>query len=269
MTLKRKFGYAGLILVVLLALVILFLNFYLGSVVKAAVETVGPKAVGAPVTVTSVKIRLFRGLIEIKGVHMGNPEGFKAPAAITVGLIRLDFEPLSMLTDKIHLREIVVEAPEITYEIGMGGSNIGQIQKNVAAFTGAGQAKPETAAPAPEPAKPAAPAKPGKKVLIDHFLVTGGEVRISAAFMGGKVVPVPLPTLEMRDIGKEKDTTLADATGQMINEVLASIANTATTAASGIGDGAKAIGGAAADAGKAVGEGASSLFNSLKKAVSQ
>jgi uncharacterized protein involved in outer membrane biogenesis len=269
MTRKRKFGYAGLVLVGLLAVTFLFLNFYLGSVVKAAVESVGPKAIGAPVTITSVKARLLRGLIEIKGVHIGNPEGFKTPAAVTVGLIRLDFEPLSMLTSKIHIREIAVEAPEITYEIGMGGSNIGQIQKNVAAFTGADQAKPETAKPAPEPAKPAGPAKPGKKVVIDHFVVSGGEVQISATFMGGKAIPVPLPTVEMRDIGKDKDTSMADATGKMFNAVLAAIANTATAAVSGLGDGAKAIGGAAAGAGKAVGDGASSLFNSLKKAVSK
>lgn len=264
MTLKRKFGYAGLVLAGLLAILFLFLNFYLGSAVKAAVETVGPKAIGAPVTITSVKARLLRGFVEIKGVHIGNPEGFKTPAAVSVGLVRLDFEPLSMLTNRIHIREIVIEAPEITYEIGMGGSNIGQIQKNVAAFTGADKAKPEAAAPTPEPAKPAAPAKPGKKVLIDHFLVTGGDIQVSATFMGGKAIPVPLPTVEMRDIGKDKDTSMADATGQMINQVLAAITQAASSVVNSLGDGAKAVGGAAADAGKAVGKGAGKLLDGVK-----
>ena len=269
MTLKRKFGYAGLVLVGILVLAILSLDLYIGSAVKTAVETVGPKAIGAPLTITSVKTRLFRGLVEIKGVRIGNPEGFKTPAAVTVGLVRIDLAPMSLLTDTIHIREIAVEAPEITYELGLGSSNIGQIQKNVATFTGADKAKPEAAKPAPEPAKPADPAKPGKKVLIDHFLVTGGEVRVSATFMGGKVVPVPLPTVELRDIGKERDTSLADATGKMFGAVLGAVTQAATTAVNGLGDGAKALGGAAADTGKAVGDGASQLFNRLKKAVSQ
>ena len=72
MTLKRKFGYASLVLVGLLAVTFLFLNVYLGAVVKAAVETAGPKVIGAPITIPSVNARLLRGLIEIKGVHIGN-----------------------------------------------------------------------------------------------------------------------------------------------------------------------------------------------------
>ncbi|MEI8078121.1 MAG: hypothetical protein WCH61_00650 [bacterium] len=269
MTLKRKFGYAGLILVGLLAVTCLLLNVYLGAVVKAAVESVGPRAIGAPVAITSVKIHLLRGLIEIKGVHVGNPTGFKTPALVTVGLVRIDLAPLSLLTDTIHIREITVEAPDITYELGMGGSNIGQIQKNLAVFTGAGQAKSEIAKPVPEPAKLAGPAKPGKKVLIEHFVVSGGEIRISATFIGGKAVPVPLPRVERRDIGKEKDTSLADATGTMFNAVLAAIANTATTAVSGLGDGVKVLGGAAADTGKAVTTGAGKLLDGVKGVFSK
>ncbi|MFA5205131.1 MAG: AsmA family protein [Lentisphaeria bacterium] len=262
MKLGKPLKYGLLAIIVVAAVFFLWLNFYLGASIKAVVEQVGPKAIGAPLTVDSVKLRLLRGFAEIQGVTVGNPAGYKTPAAVKVGLIRVELAPMSLLSDTLHIREIRVEAPEITYEIAMDGSNIGQIQKNVAAFTGAGQAKPE-AKPAAE-AKPAEPKKPGKKVLIDHFLVTGGTINVSATFMAGKVVPVPLPTVELRDIGKEKETSMADATTEMFNAVFDSISKAATTAVGSLGDAGKAAGRAAANAGKAVTEGAGKLLDSAK-----
>jgi len=56
---------------------------------------------------------------------VGNPEGFKTESVFQLNQIRVILDPKSLLTNRIHIREILIDAPEITYEVGLSGSNIG------------------------------------------------------------------------------------------------------------------------------------------------
>lgn len=241
-----------LLLLVLVALVTAagFAYLRLGAVVKAAVEAAGPRVAGVEVRLASVSISPFSGRGSLRGLFVGNPQGYKTASAVKVGSVRVAVDLRSLLSDTLVVREVVVEAPEITYELGPGGSNIARIQKNVEAFVPA----------SPKGEKPAAPKKE-KKVIVDLFAVREGKVNFSAAVLGGKELSIPLPALELRDIGRKSNGASAK---EVLSQVTGEVGRGVGKAVAGGGDllkgGAKALEGVAGGAGKQAGQLLKGLF---------
>src|SRR5262245_56162367 len=104
------FGGVALVILAVAAL------FYLCPIVKSGVEKVGPEVTKVPVKLDSANISIFNGSGQLKGFVLGNPEGFKTPEAVKVGTVAVSLVPRSVLSDKVVVRSIRVEAPEITYE---------------------------------------------------------------------------------------------------------------------------------------------------------
>jgi uncharacterized protein involved in outer membrane biogenesis len=224
---KKTISIVALALVTLIAGAAIYLYMSFGSLVKSAVETHGPQFTKTRVALGGVNASLFGGSIAINDFLVGNPRGFKTPHAFKVKVVSVSVDRDSITSDVIRIKEIVIEAPDIIYELGSGGSNLETIQKNVTQAAG-GPAKPG--------AKPAeSSGDDGPKVVIDNLYVRDSKVALSASFLGGKVVPVPIPEIHLKDIGKDKKgdskgVTLADAAGKVMDEITGSI----TKAAKGI-----------------------------------
>ncbi len=118
-------------LVIVLVLVAIGSIFFLGTIVKAGVEKVGPRVAKVPVKLDSASISLFSGSGTLKGLVIGNPEGYKTPEAMKLGRVSLSIAPGSVLKEKKHIRAIRIEGPEITYETDLKGSNLGKLLDNV------------------------------------------------------------------------------------------------------------------------------------------
>ena len=218
-------------LVVLIILAVLALGLFLDSAIKRGVETFGPKLTKVDITLQSVNLSILSGSGSIKGLVVGNPEGFSEPSAIRVGSASLSLKPSSLLSDKIVIKSIKVEAPEITYETTLRTSNLDKILANVKEATGGGETEP---AKPEEPAQPQE-AKPAKKLEVDEFIITGGKVRGSVTGVGG--VTVPLPDIRLTDLGTGPEGITA---AELAERVLAAIKTGA----------AKAVSGSAGDLGK-------------------
>jgi uncharacterized protein involved in outer membrane biogenesis len=231
---------------VLVVLVVLLVALALlaGNAIKGAINTAGPKALGVPISVKSVNVGLLTGRFGLNELVIGNPEGFKTPEAIRLGKVAVKVNMASLFSKVLVIDRIYVGGPEITYEVGLGGSNIGAIQKKLA------PSKP--AEKQPEPAEQ--PAKPGKKVQINDFLIEGGRIHFSTVGMAGHEATIPLPAVHLTDIGKESDGASPQ---EVIAKVFGAIGSTVSSAATGIGTGA-------VDAGKAVGKGATKALESVE-----
>jgi hypothetical protein len=252
----RRIGIGLAVLVVVLFLV---LNFFLGSLVKTTVEKGGPLALGVPVKMESADFRLLRGKVTIKGFSIGSPEGFKSEKAISVGEVTVELVPSSVFSDTIVIKRIYVDAPQITYEMGLGTSNIGTMLDKL------GGAEEKQADDPDRVVK--------KKVIIEDFLIENGKVSLAAVVTGGAGAPIPLPTVHLTGIGQEEGGTSAldvtkkvfGAIGSSITGVVAGAGKLAVDGAQAVGgaavDAGKAVGGAAVDAGKAVGGAVKSLFD--------
>src|SRR5262249_50906094 len=141
----------------------------------------------------AVSLSLLSGGGKVKGLVIGNPEGFKTKNAIQVGKASLALKPGSLLSEKIVIKSVNVEAPEITFEGSLKGNNLSEILENIEAVAGgekdsskSGEKKPQTSQ---------------KKIEVDDFSITGGKINLSMTMLGGKSATVPLPDIHLQNLG--------------------------------------------------------------------
>ncbi len=239
---------AALGVVLVVGLVVVYLSF--GAIVKKGAEAMGPRVLGAPVHIEEVDFSLFRGSLDLRGLMVGNPGGFNTESAFRLDRVQVKLDPMSVLGNTVHIEKVLIEGPEVTYEMGLKGSNIGAIKKNVEAFVGGpSEAGPESPGPAPSAAKSGT----GKKVIIDDFRFAGGKVNLSATFLQGSKAVIPLPEIHLTDIGKDSGgKSIGEAVADITKAVTDAIARAASGAAGGlktagaqVKDGVKAAAGSA------------------------
>jgi hypothetical protein len=201
-------------------------TLFLDSAIKRGVETFGPKFTGVAIKLDSVHLSPLSGSGSIKGLLVGNPQGFSTPSAISVGAATLSLKPASLLSDKIVIRTVNIQGPEVTYETTLKKSNLGTILANVQQATG-GQKEPSKPQ---EPSQPA-PAKPQKKLEVDEFIITGGKIRVSVTGLGGRTAIVPLPDIHLTNLGTGPEGITA---AELTQQVVAAIEANAAKAASGV-----------------------------------
>ena len=197
------------VLVVLLVIALVVASFFIGDIIKKGVETVGPQVTKVDVKLDSASLSFLGGSGSIKGLVVGNPPGYKAPTAIKVGKASLAVAPGSILSDKIVIKSINVQAPEINIEGGLKDNNLTAIQKNVEAFTAPAAGEK----PADKAAKSAS-----KKLQVDDFLISGAKVN---AIIMGKTIPVTLPDIHLTNLGQGPEgITAGDLTKRVMSEII-------------------------------------------------
>jgi len=194
----------ALVVVVIIGIVALALS--LDSAIKNGVERFGPQVAKVDVKLASVNLSLLSGSGSIKGLVIGNPEGYKSPHAISVGSSSVALSLGSLLSDKVVVKSIRVEAPEIVLELGPGGSNLQKIQANL----------PSRGSAAGAENKPVEERKPGKKLQVDEVVVAGGKLILEASALGGKLSEAPLPEIRLTNLGSGPDGITASDLGMRI-----------------------------------------------------
>lgn len=217
---KRIITVTAVLGVVVLAALLLFLFTGLGAAIKAVVEGVGSRVTQTDVTLASADVSLTSGEGNLKGLVVGNPEGYGTKSAIELGEVSVKIDTSTVTSDVVVIREVLIDGPHVTWELGPGGSNIGVIQKNVGEFSG----DDEDEGPSE---KDGGPEKPGAKkdetrVVIEKLTIRGGRVDVSASFLKGEKLGAALPTIELTDIGKSKGGATPAEVAQKILEALTS-----------------------------------------------
>jgi len=225
-----------ILLVILLVLAVIAVHLFLDSAVKKAVEVVGPEIMKVQVKLDSVNIVLLSGSGKIKGLVVGNPEGYKTPHAISVGAASLALQPASLLSDKIVVESINLQAPEITFETDLRHNNLSKLIDNMGG----------TSEPKKEPTQPTE-TKPAKKLQVDDFLIQNARLHVSVTTLGSKSATVPLPEIHLKDLGKGPDgITPAELIKRVLTELEASASKAAAKTIEDLSKGAVYLGGEAA-----------------------
>ena len=233
--------------------------FFLNSIVKKGVETVGPKVASVEMRLDSCNLSLFSGSGELHGLFVGNPEGYKTASAIKVGDLALSLDPSSALSDKIHIRSIRVMAPEITLEGGLKDNNLTKILANVESYTGTSATGKDGK-------------QGGKKLQIDELVVSGGKIFLAPGILAGNGITVTLPEIKLTGLGAGNDgITGAEAAAKVLRSV---VGETLTSVAGSLGKmgelavgTAKDVGQGAMNATKSVGKGAADGLNKAADTV--
>lgn len=219
MSKKKKGTKIWKVLVALLVVIILLFAgtlFFINNILKSAVEKVGSMVTDTDVKVKNIDLSFRKGELLINDFVVGNPEAYKTDNALSLSKIYVALEPKSIFSDTIRIKEIIIEDPSLTYEVGLGNSNLGTILENVNSFAGADDDKKDKAD------KDKKADKGSKKVVIEHVLVQGGKINLSAKLLGGNALPVSLPKVELNDIGKESEngTDFIEAYALIFREML-------------------------------------------------
>ncbi len=258
------------VIIVLLVAGVVVVGTHLDGMVKAGLETVGPKVTQTTLTVNAVNVSLLGGSAGVNGLVLGNPEGYKAPSAISIGKAAVSLSPGSILSDKVVIPSIAVRDADITFEGNpLGANNLTKIMDNVNAMAGAANKADAKANAAAAPGEK----KPGKKFEVDDLLIARAKVHANLTGLVNKEITLTLPDIHLTDLGKGNDgITAADLTQKILHEITAdtikALASTATNLAKDAANAAKSAvqdvaSGAVTNAGKAAGESVDKLKKGL------
>ena len=244
---KKSLKILGGIFVVLVLLFVA-LEFSLDGIVPKAFNAAVPGVLGVPAALDAADISLVRGQAALHGLHVGNPEGYKTAGLLDLGSVSVKLDNSTLLSDTIVVKEIAIDGLVLTYERGLLNSNLGALIDLLSA------GKDPAEAPA------AKEEKAGKKVIIEKVVISGIRMNVSvtgaAALTGGGAIPIPLPTITLTDLGKEKDgVTFVEAVGNILKAIAGAAGSALAGAGNLLGQGVGAVG----DGAWAVGAGAVNL----------
>ena len=287
------------ILILIPVVLIATLPLWLGPIARPIVNATVPKFTQTSFDIRHLSLNPYTGRFELGEFAMGNPEGYSEPMLATVSNLVVDVAMTTLKDKYVHVEEVIVDG--LFASVVKGGSNnvdnIVQLQYNLAGGKEtyeAGQAAAEVADAAAkekaeaerkaaeeaeqakldamtdeerkaykaeQKAKAEAREEAAKKFVIDHLLLR--NVKVKYGF-----VTLPVPTIELHDLGKESDGMTI---GELFSEIWQSILKSATAVGDGvkavggfIGDGASAAGDAIGEGAKAVGEGAGKAMDAVK-----
>jgi hypothetical protein len=182
-----------------------WLYLSLDHVVKRTIEKYVPEILQATVELDEVKLSPADGAGTLRGLRIGNPKGFRAPHAATVGTIALAVDPTTVVKDVVLVRRIAVERPSITYEPGAKGSNFDVLQRNVERYVGAG-----------------GDTKGGRRLIVESLIIRGARVTYAPQVgRGTATISFDLPDIQLRDVGKSRGGVTPGELAKIIVDALA------------------------------------------------
>jgi len=207
-------GIGGLLVVIIALIILAVLN--LGALIKVAVEEVGPKLTQSEVKLGSADISFLSGSGGLDDLFVGNPKGFSAPSAIEVGSIKMTVDKNTLTSNTIVIKSIEILSPEITYEKKGATDNFKSLIANVNKAVASEKKEQKSEADSKEEGGAQ------KTVIIDDLVIKNGKINLAGGLLqsfGDKGMNISLPDIHLKDIGKKKKTSPAEAFAIVLNEM--------------------------------------------------
>lgn len=212
---KKFLLYCGVTLLVLVAVAYIGVAFFLGSMVKGAVNRLGPRLAGTNVELVSATISPLSGTGTLGGLTVGNPPGWSGNRALYLGRAHIEVQPSSLFKDVIVINELTIEEPEFNYETHIVSSNISDLLANIEKYTGSGSDTDKSSGS-------------GKKFIVKKLRFINGKATVG---VGIAALPVPLPEIQLDNIGMaEGGVTGARLSAIILGDVLKTVVKAATDA---------------------------------------
>ncbi|MCX7767270.1 MAG: AsmA family protein [Candidatus Sumerlaeia bacterium] len=209
--LLRNVIIGGAVLLILFVIIVTVILANLNSIARVGIEKVLSSVLEVKVNLQKVNIKPLSGKVELLGLTIGNPPGFKTSEAFSVNRIMVKADLMSFKSDQPRIQLIELQSPSITLEQGFKNSNLSQLIKNAS--------DNESKSPPPD-----TPTASRKKVRIDKIVVEKAQVALSAPILQGKKIPVPLPRIELNNIGGEKkEVSIPEAIKIFLTEIFKTI----------------------------------------------
>ena len=267
------------IIILIPILLIATIPLWLGPIVRPSVNAIAPQFTKTAFNIDKLHLNPYTCNFELGGVTIGNPEGFSETNAVQLGYFNVDIDTGSLSSDVIVVENVEISDIYVTLlKNADGKTNIDVIRENVLGAEDVVKAKEEAARKEREEAERKAgmteeqikaeeeAAKLNKKIIVNRFVFknVSGKIALSQSL----VVPFAVPSIELKDIGKDSGGyDLDHLVTAVIKEFWASVFASAVELTGALGDGVKALGGligsGASAAGDALGSGASAAGDAI------
>jgi flagellar basal body-associated protein FliL len=199
-----------LVLLLSIGFGVYYLLSNLDSIVKAAIESYGSEATQTTVRVEKVQLELTDGSGAIRGLTVGNPKGFTAAQAFSLGEIATQVDLKSLSEEVTVIEHIIVRAPEVFFELNEAGkNNLEKLNKNLSsgASSKSGSSSPKSSGAEP-------------KLIIRKLLFEGGSIHARIVSLD-KDYDLKLPKIEMTNLGGKTGATPEEIADQVLKKLTA------------------------------------------------
>ena len=199
---------------------------------------------GVPVSIASVDLSLLSGKGEITGLVVANPKGYSNKTAFEMGLVSLDLDVFSALTQPLVISSLVIEKPTVNLEVRDDlQSNLQEIigtstkQMKVAGEKKQEKEKPEPGASDPDADESAESDSTEKEEKREHFRIAVRKLEIRdtrlIASRGLDSWEDTIDLVAMENVGGEKGYSTTElgivVTRELTGHVLAQAAKRSLT----------------------------------------
>ncbi|MCE9586971.1 MAG: hypothetical protein K8R57_01495 [Verrucomicrobia bacterium] len=207
---KIILSFVALILLILIGGVG-YIYFSLNTLVKKAVETVGPTITKTHVGLASANLSPFSGSGRLSGFVIGNPEGFQGPYALKLGSIAVSVDKSTILKDTIVVNSIIIRNPAVALIGTPFGNNLGKLLQNIKSGSSS-KSKEENSSSSGA----------SKKFIVKEVVISGAKVDVAASALDQKIQQtLPIPDITLRNIGSDGSGVSArDVAMQIITPLL-------------------------------------------------
>lgn len=199
----------GLVLLLLVGIGV-YVVMNSSALIERGIETYGSRYLQAPVSVSGVEVSLTEGTASIRGLEIGNPEGFSGPAAFSLSDISVALDTGQVSSELIVLKSVSVEGAQVNALVKGTQMNLKQLMDNLNEQIGATEQAEETGTASE------------LKLIIDRFSFTNANASVDSDVLGQAQVDIPDVTLA--DIGRKSNgVTVGEALKQILEPVVRAV----------------------------------------------
>lgn len=217
---------------VVLIIVILAIVLYLsaGKLIQHFAPDFISKITQTETTLGDVDISLLSGRIGLNNLAIGNPAGFKDKNAFQLGSIIVNFDPQSVLTNKVVIKDIAISGVNVSTELNAAGkTNITELLDNVNKFVGTDKSAKAQPTQQVQSQKQTTyeTSSESQSVVIQDLTIKDSSVRVGIV---GQMTDIPLPEIHQQNIGEQRKESWAEIIVGILNTINAESTKAVVTA---------------------------------------
>ncbi len=220
-----------LIIVVVIVLAVVFAG---GSVVKVITQKMGTSVVGTQVLVENASLNIFSGTLELSGLSVANPVGYSQPYVTKIDSVKVQLNVPTIWEDVVRINHILIDNVHITFEGGVTGNNIQEIQQNLQKNIPESQEHNYDTASSNTQSQQKTHMK--KTYHVGILALTNTQLSFVSKDLG-EGINVPLSDIRLTNIGTEdKGATAAEVVDKVLMPLFENIHVAALKSVGGLGD---------------------------------
>jgi len=208
--LKKRVTSVALVILVLIILIFAIVHLFGDRALKAGIETAATKTLNVDVKLDDISFSLLGGSVDMQGLVVGNPPDYKHENLLKLESMYIKADIKSFLTDTVKIKQMKFDGMNLVIEQKGLSNNLRDVLNSIPS----------------EPKETDEPKGEGKKLQIDELEISNIKVSVKLLPVPGKAdtVTIPLPTIKMKNLGKEREMNIAKLTTKILTKVTASIA---------------------------------------------